>query len=69
MGDTLTLTGNGGESMAVTVDGVMDPLQVGPDDQADSGQRFVGIQITLKNIGSVALLRLAIQRRYPALQH
>ncbi|HLY51030.1 MAG TPA: DUF4352 domain-containing protein [Solirubrobacteraceae bacterium] len=54
VGDTLTLTGNGGESMAVTVDQVMDPLQVGPYDQADQGQRFVGIQITLKNVGSVA---------------
>lgn len=49
MGDTITLTGNGGETMAVTVDQVMDPLQVGPDDQADPGQRYVGVQITLKN--------------------
>jgi hypothetical protein len=54
VGDTLTLTGNDGESMAVKVDGVMDPLDVGPDDQADAGQRFVGIQITLKNVGAVA---------------
>jgi hypothetical protein len=55
VGDTLTLNGsNSGESLAVTVDGVMDPLTVGPDDQADSGQRFVGVQITLKNVGSSA---------------
>ena len=54
VGDTLTLKGNAGESMAVTVTQVMDPLQVGPDDQPDSGQRVVGIQITLKNVGSVA---------------
>lgn len=53
VGDTLTLQGDSGERMAVTVDGVMDPLAVGPDDQADSGQRFVGVQITLKNVGSV----------------
>jgi uncharacterized protein DUF4352 len=54
IGGTLTLTGNDRESMAVIVDGVMDPLQVGPDDQADPWQRFVGIQITLKNVGLVA---------------
>jgi uncharacterized protein DUF4352 len=54
VGDTLTLKGNGGESMAVTVDQVMDPLQVGQYDQPDSGRRFVGIQITLKNVGSAA---------------
>ena len=53
VGSTLTLTGNGGESLAVTVDQVMDPLPVGQDDQADAGQRYVGIQITLKNVGSV----------------
>lgn len=53
VGDTLTLTGNGGEKVAVTIDQVMDPLAVGPDDQADSGQRFVGVQLTLKNVGSV----------------
>lgn len=54
VGDTLTLSGGGGLTMAVTVDQVMDPLQVGSDDQADSGQRFVGVQITLKNVGQVA---------------
>jgi hypothetical protein len=54
VGDTLTLTGNSGERMAVTVTGVMDPLQVGQGDQADSGQRFIGVQITLKNVGSAA---------------
>ncbi len=48
------LKGSDGESMAVTVDQVMDPLQVGSYDQPDSGQRFVGIQLTLKNGGSVA---------------
>lgn len=53
VGDTLTLQGSGGESLAVTVDQVMDPLPVGSDDQADGGQRFVGVQITLRNVGSV----------------
>jgi Domain of unknown function (DUF4352) len=52
VGDTLTLSGNGGQSLAVTVDAVMDPLSVGQYDQADSGQRFVGVQVTLKNVGS-----------------
>lgn len=54
LGATLTLAGNDGESMVVTVDQVMDPLPVGQFDQPDSGQRFVGVQITLKNVGSVA---------------
>jgi hypothetical protein len=52
VGDTLTLKGHGGLTMAVTVDQVMDPLQVGQYDQPDTGQRFVGIQISLKNVGS-----------------
>ena len=52
IGDTLKLQGSGGELMAVTVDQVMDPLQVGSADQADAGSRFVGVQITLKNVGS-----------------
>lgn len=56
VGGTLTLAGNGGESMAVTVDRVMDPLQVAPYDHAGSGQRYVGVQITLKNVGFVAYL-------------
>lgn len=54
VGDTLTLKGSDGESMAVTVNQVMDPLQAGSYDQPESGQRLVGIQITLKNVGSVA---------------
>jgi hypothetical protein len=53
IGDTLTLSGNGGEALKVTVHQVMDPLPVGSFDQPDSGQRFVGVQITLKNVGSV----------------
>lgn len=38
----------------MTVDQVMDPLAVGPADQANPGQRFIGVQVTLKNVGSVA---------------
>lgn len=53
-GDTLTLTGNGGERMDVTVNGIMDPMTVGELDQPRSGQRFVGVQITLKNVGSAS---------------
>jgi hypothetical protein len=53
-GDALTLSGDsGGESLAVTADGVMDPLAVGEFDQADPGQRFVGVQVTLQNVGTV----------------
>ncbi len=52
VGDTLTLSGNSGQSLAVTVDAVMDPLSVGSYDQPDSGQRFIGVQVTLKNVGS-----------------
>ncbi len=54
IGDTLGLQGGSGLKMAVTVDAVLDPLSVGPYDQADSGQRFVGVQITLRNVGSVS---------------
>jgi Domain of unknown function (DUF4352) len=53
LGDTLTLTGNGGEAIAVTVNQVMDPLQVSQYEQPDAGQRFIGVQITLKNVGSI----------------
>lgn len=54
LGDTLTLHGNDGETMNVTVNQLLDPLPVGPVDQADSGDRYVGVQITLKNVGSTA---------------
>jgi hypothetical protein len=54
VGDSLPIHGDDGESLAVTVDQVMDPLPVGQFDQADSGQRFVGVQITLTNTGAVA---------------
>jgi hypothetical protein len=37
----------------VSVDGVIDPLAVGEFDQADPGERFVGVQITLHNVGTV----------------
>jgi Domain of unknown function (DUF4352) len=54
LGDTLTLTGNGGEKMAVTVQRVADPVQGGPLDQPDQGTRYVGVFIRLANIGQVA---------------
>lgn len=55
VGDTLTLSGeSSGESLAVTVGHIMDPLEVGEFDEADPGQRFVGVQITLHNVGTVA---------------
>jgi hypothetical protein len=43
-----------GQALAVTVDAVMNPLPVGQFDQADSGDRYVGVQITLRNVGTVA---------------
>lgn len=52
LGHSLTLQGNGGESLAVTAEKVIDPLPVGSADQADPGQRYVGVQITLRNVGS-----------------
>lgn len=54
IGDTLTLAGTDGESLAVTVNQVVDPLQTGEFDTPDPGTRFVGIQITLRNVGSKA---------------
>jgi Domain of unknown function (DUF4352) len=54
LSDTLTLTGNGGEKMAVTVQRVADPVQGGPLDQPDPGTRFVGVFIRLANVGQVA---------------
>jgi hypothetical protein len=53
VGSSLTLSESGGDSLAVTVDQVMDPLSVGSFDQATAGHRYVGVQITLKNVGSV----------------
>jgi hypothetical protein len=54
VGDTLRLSGQSGEALAVTVDSVMDPLTVGQFDEADGGDRYIGVQITLKNVGMVA---------------
>jgi hypothetical protein len=54
VGSTITLHGQNGEVLAVTVDGIMDPLAVGSIDQADPGQRYLGVQITLKNVGAVS---------------
>ena len=54
VGDTLTLPGNTGESLAVTVNGVIDPLPQSEFDTPEPGSRFVGIEITLKNVGSKA---------------
>jgi hypothetical protein len=53
IGETLKLRGSGGLTVDVTVDAVLDPLSVGQYDQADAGQRFIGVQVTLQNVGSV----------------
>jgi Domain of unknown function (DUF4352) len=52
VGDTLTLKGGSGEKMEVTVLRVADPLQAGEYDQPEGGYRFVGVYISLRNVGS-----------------
>ncbi|MFF7953956.1 DUF4352 domain-containing protein [Streptomyces griseorubiginosus] len=53
VGDTLTLTGDESEKVAVTVVKVVDPA-AGKDEfsSPDSGKRFVAVQFRLKNVGS-----------------
>jgi hypothetical protein len=51
VGSTLSLTGNDGETMDVTVTGVLDPATGGEFDQPSAGTRFVGIKVRLKNTG------------------
>ena len=51
----ITLSGNGGEKMQVTVLAVQDPLTVNPAaDTADPGTRFVSVKIRLTDVGSTA---------------
>lgn len=54
VGDTLDLDGASGLKMAVTVQRVVDPEQGGQFDQPDSGDRYVGVFIQLRNIGKVS---------------
>jgi hypothetical protein len=51
IGDSLTLEGGSGEKMQVTLMEVRDPAPAGEFDQPQSGQRYVGVQIALKNVG------------------
>ncbi len=53
VGDTLSLTGiNTGEKLDVTVVKVVDPAGAGPYDHPASGDRFVSVQVKLKNTGT-----------------
>jgi Domain of unknown function (DUF4352) len=52
VGDTLTLEGQeDGEKMEVTVVKVIDPVPAGEFDEPESGNRFLGVQIRLRNVG------------------
>jgi Domain of unknown function (DUF4352) len=54
LGDSATLAGNEGEQMSVTLTQVLDPVTGDPDvDQPDPGDRYIGIMITLDNVGNV----------------
>jgi hypothetical protein len=51
LGDTITLEGSD-TKMAVTVNHVLDPPSVGQFDQPlEKGSRFVGVEMTLQNVG------------------
>ncbi len=54
LGDSLTLTGNSGEQLAVTVQRIADPEPGGQFDQPDAGTRYIGVFVTLRNVGTVA---------------
>ena len=52
VGDSITLRGGeDGEKIKVKVNKVIDPLTGGEFDQPSAGKRYVGIEITLKNVG------------------
>jgi hypothetical protein len=51
LGDAITLEGTDNK-MRVTVSRVTDPLPAGEFDQAESGNRFVGVQMVLANVGA-----------------
>jgi Domain of unknown function (DUF4352) len=53
IGDHLSLDGNdAGEQLRVKVLRVIDPVETGEFDEADSGKRFVGVEVRLTNTGS-----------------
>jgi hypothetical protein len=51
VGDSLTISGQG-DKLRVRVLGVRDPVQGGEFDQPGNGNRFVGLLLSLKNIGT-----------------
>jgi len=53
IGGSTTLSGNGGETMKVSVIGVQDPASGGMLDQPDPGTRYVGVELAMANIGGV----------------
>ena len=54
VGDSITLSGPGGERVQVRLRRVIDPLPRGPD-PASPGLRRVGVELTLRNVGHVTL--------------
>jgi hypothetical protein len=53
IGDFITLRGGEkGEKIKVKVNRVIDPLAGGEFDQPSAGKRYVGVEITLKNVGT-----------------
>lgn len=51
IGDSRTLTGNEGEEIEVTPTKVIDPVPAGEDEPLEAGNRFVGVELTLSNVG------------------
>lgn len=54
VGDSLTLSGVNGLKLAVTVTKVVDPEHGGRFDRPDSGDRYVGVFIRLRNVGATS---------------
>jgi Domain of unknown function (DUF4352) len=54
VGDSITLNGEEGLRMKVTLVRVIDPVPVGEFDEPQAGNRFVGVVIRLENVSSVA---------------
>src|SRR5438067_840809 len=51
LGDLLTMS-TGQTTLKVRVTGVLDPPPVGKFDSPDSGKRYVGVQVAVKNVGA-----------------
>jgi len=54
IGDSITLNGEEGLKIKVTLVKVLDPVPAGEFDQPEAGNRFLGVVIRLENVSSVA---------------